>query len=520
MSRTELLTGAAVVTASGAAWALCFGREASLWLGWVALAPFVVVVGHPRLTARQAALAGFAHGFVTWLIAADWIPPTISTFGHLPLPLTWFFLALMCCVMAPYPAFFAVLGRRLVREGGLLALFALPALWVALEWLRGNIPGFLSFPWNLAAYAWVEVPGALPLAAWVGSWGVSYLVLLANVGLALAWRRRSPMLGVSVVLTALLVLMFAARFSRPEEGSRSFGRGTRSVALVQPNQTLQPDDGAVIRRQYDQIILTSNAQCRGTPTLLIWPESAAWPFTWEGSAELRRDLRRLALRGCHVIFNTPTLDQTQPDSYFNSALLISADGEAGRYDKRNLVPWGEHVPLGDVLPFVDKLARFAGRFSAGREPSLLEWDDERVAMAICYEAIFPGPVAEQVRSGATLLVNISNDAWYGDSSAPRQLFRAARFRAAENRRVMLRAALTGISGVIDARGAVTSRLELGERGVLRQRLKGSAELSPYTRAPWLVPLACTILAIFAIFLSRRTMTPSKRNVSHDSDRNV
>ncbi len=273
----------------------------------------------------------------------------------------------------------------------------------------------------------------------------------------------------------------------------------------------------MIRRQYERIVLQSRSACRaGEPTLLVWPESAAWPFTWAGSPELRRDLGELAARGCSVIFNTPTVDASRPGSYFNSALLVTATSPegaaaAGSYHKRYLVPFGETVPLGEVLPFVGKLARLAGDFSRGTEPGLLDWDGERLGLAICYEVVFPGAMVEQVREGATLLANVSNDAWYGDTSAPRQLLRAARFRAAENRRTLLRAALTGISAVIGPRGEVSARLELGERGVLRRRVEGrGGSLTPYARAPWLVPLISAILTVLGIFLSKSPKTSRRK----------
>jgi apolipoprotein N-acyltransferase len=172
------------------------------------------------------------------------------------------------------------------------------------------------------------------------------------------------------------------------------------------------------------------------------------------------------------------------------------------------VPFGEYVPFESVLPFVGTLAREAGRFTAGTEPSLLPWANEQLGLAICYEVVFAAPVAEQVRAGATLLVTITNDAWYGDSSAPWQHLRAARFRAAENRRPMARAALTGVSALIDASGAVGAQMGIGERGVLRARMRGQADLSPFSRAPWLATTASWLLAAFGIIRVRRRPTPT------------
>jgi len=416
------------------------------------------------------------------------VPPLVS----------WMLLVPMCGFLGLFHGLFTALGRPLWQCGGVAAWLGLPALWVVTEWLRSFPVGFFGFPWNLAAYAWVEVPGALPLAAWVGAYGVAYPLLVSNVGLALAWGRRRWEPAVVALLAALLLLAVAGRFSRGEEPATE---RAQEVRILQPNQSLELRDHAAIQANYRRLIEISEAECRGRPMLLIWPESAAWPFDWERSPQLRHDLGRLATRGCAVVFNTPTAEPSTSGEgmeYFNSALLVTAGGPAGRYDKRQLVPWGEYVPLGTILPFVRHLARHAAEFNAGSGVALLSWDDERLGMAICYEVIFPEAVAEQVRAGATLLVAISNDAWYGDTPAPRQLFRAARFRAAENRRPLLRAALTGISGVIDRHGAVEEQLEVGNVGVLRARVAGSDELSPYTRAPWLVPLGSALLAAFAI----------------------
>jgi apolipoprotein N-acyltransferase len=205
-------------------------------------------------------------------------------------------------------------------------------------------------------------------------------------------------------------------------------------------------------------------------------------------------VERLAERGCAVLLGSAMPTPARDGGVRNAALLVGPDGVEGIYAKRRLVPFGEYVPFEEVLPFVGTLARQSGRFVAGDEPALLPWAGERLGVAVCYEVVFPGAVAEQVREGATLLVTITNDAWYGDSSAPWQHLRAARFRAAENRRPMMRAALTGVSALIDAGGRVSAQLGVGESGVLRARLHGANELSPYSRAPWASLVAAVLLA--------------------------
>ncbi len=491
-SRRSAAPHALLAVAGGLAWSLCFGRQASLWLPWVALVPLVLLIAG-RGNDRRGFLWGWFHGTVAWLGSVTWVAATIETYGGLPRPLSIALLGLMALYLGLGHGIFVYFGRRIWRRGGGTALWALPALWVALEWLRGF--AFGRFPWNLAAYAWTDLPGALPLAAVVGAYGVSYLVLFANVALARACiggRRRRWELAVLAVLLPLLVLGFAGRFS-PE----TVRGAAREVRVVQPNSPIV-STAAAAGDNYRRLIALSEAECRGSApggVLLIWPESAAWPWSYETSAHLRRDVARLGALGCEVILGSDVADGRE---HFNSALLVSGGAERGAYRKRKLVPWGEYVPLGDLFPFIGQLARQAGSFSPGDSVALLPWGEDRIGVAICYEIIFGGAVAEQVRAGATVLVTITNDAWYGDTSAPWQHFRAARFRAAENRRPVLRAALTGVSGLIDARGRVVAELGVGEEGVLRGRVTGSSELTPYSRAPWLVPFLAAFLAAFAI----------------------
>jgi apolipoprotein N-acyltransferase len=230
-------------------------------------------------------------------------------------------------------------------------------------------------------------------------------------------------------------------------------------------------------------------------TLVVWPESAAWPYSFDRDPSFARDVEALAARGCWLIFNST---HEAGDTVYNSAYLLSPRGALARYDKRHLVPFGEYVPFRDVFSFVRKLAREAGTFAAGSGVHLLPWGSERLGMSICYEVVFPAEVAELVRGGATILVTITNDAWYGDTAAPWQHLRAARFRAAENRRPMLRAAITGVSALIAPDGSVAAELPLFRPGVIRARVAGRTELTFFTRHPSLVPGLCALLAALAV----------------------
>jgi apolipoprotein N-acyltransferase len=183
------------------------------------------------------------------------------------------------------------------------------------------------------------------------------------------------------------------------------------------------------------------------------------------------------------------------------------------------VPFGEYVPLQQALPFVGALARNAGNFAASDRISLLHAGPLDLGLAICFEITFPVEVAALVREGATALATLTNDAWYGDSAAPWQHLRAARFRAAENHRTVLRAALTGVSAWIEPDGSLAASLSVGEQGILRGELAPRHELTPFARAPWAVPIAClaVCLVAFPFVIFDRRSRPLERG---DRDRRL
>jgi apolipoprotein N-acyltransferase len=482
-----------VTLGSGALWALCFARRELVVAPWLALVPLCLLLGSSR-----PAVSGLLHGLAFWAVSISWIRPTVETYGGFP---TWLSLPaflLLALYLASYTAVFAWLASKLWRQQSVVVLFALPALWVALETIRARM--LSGFPWNLAGYAWVGVPGALPASSWVGIYGVSFLVVLVNVALALAIVRRDLRLFLAPTLSVVAFLALAAwacdaSLAGPESVFTSAEPGT--VRLLQPNTEISTVWNEVrSRADYRQLIKMSDEACNTEATMLVWPESATWPFSYSRDPSMQHDVADLAGRGCPVLLNATT---REGEEVFNSALLVGDEQASERYDKRHLVPFGEYVPWWSRLPYVDSIARVAGDFSSGTQDRLLDWGMERIGMAICFEVIFPEEVARKVRSGATLLVTITNDGWYGDSSAPWQHFRAARFRAAENRRILLRAALTGVSGVVREDGLVVEQLGVGQRGSLGDSVRGRSDRSVYNRLPWLVPILCWVGTGFAIF---------------------
>ncbi len=501
---------------AGILWALQFGREPGIIAPWIALAPLLFLFSRTQASGRLAFVAGFA----AWMTGLSWVVPTLITFGGMSRLVAILLAGLLAAYLASFDAVFGWLGGKAWRRWPWLRLLVVPSLWVALEWLRTYLFG--GFPWNLAAYAWVDVPGALPLSAWVGPYGISFLVVLANAGVAATVEQyRSPRrwMPLAVAWTVpLLLLPLAGRWSFRQSledvhDAVQSGEPGRPVRLIQPNiPNLMGYDPVVVLQGYNRLLDASVKACR-PGALVVWPESAAWPFLFVQNEQLQADLQHLSSLGCTVLFNS---SHPVEGSFYNSAYLLTPEGTLHRYDKRHLVPFGEYVPFRGLFSWMDKLARNAGEFRPADRLEILPWDGEKIGMAICYEVVYPDEVAELTKQGATILVTVTNDAWYGDTWAPWQHYRAARFRAAENRRPLLRAAITGVSAVIGPDGSVWSQLGVFKEGTLSASVLGRKGLTPYARLPWLFPFLASLVSaasLVALYFRSKTVGSKKETRS-------
>jgi apolipoprotein N-acyltransferase len=334
------------------------------------------------------------------------------------------------------------------------------------------------------------------LAPFTGVWGLSFVFAAMGTALALVWLRRPRL---ELAPAAIVLVVFALPALPPPQ------RGEATAVLVQPNISQTADwTPEWIDRQHGRLLSLSG---QGKPTLIVWPEVPA-PLYYATDAKLREAVDGLAAAtGAHVILNTvPRREDGMP---LNSALIVAPGrGAAGRYDKMNLVPFGEFVPW-PFKAFLNKISTEAGDFAAGETQVLLPAGGHRIGAFVCYESVFAGFVRRFAAEGAELFVNISNDGWYGATAARDQHLAIARMRAAENRRWILRATNDGITSTIDPAGRAHRHLPSFVAGAAETRFAWIPYVTFYSRyGDWFVWVCA--LGVLAGYPWRITRTSPSR----------
>jgi apolipoprotein N-acyltransferase len=450
-------------------------------LAFVGLVPLFLAL--PGASWRRAGALGYAYGLAFFLFTLPWVINTMTVYGKMPLALSVVVLLLLAGVLALYPAAFAALlqaGEARLAPAGWLVPAIAALLWVGLEVARTFL--LSGFPWALLGYTQYRQPTVRLLAAALGVYGISGLLVLVNAALARllltlgAPRRADGLLAAGLAAVALLgTAGYAHGVWRDPTGGDA-----RTVALLQGNidQAIKWSEGFQVRTLeiYERLARQAAAE---RPALIVWPETAV-PFFLRYEPVLGERVLRLARElGVPMLVGSP--DSTERRLY-NSAFLITPEGRiAERYDKRHLVPFGEYVPLQPLLFFVEKMVVGIGDFGRGRDATVFRLDGLPFGTMICYEVIFPHEVGEFARAGARLLVNITNDAWFGRSGAPAQHLAMAALRAVENGSYLVRAANTGISAVIAPSGAIQAATELFTEAAIAGRVRLREAETFYTR---------------------------------------
>lgn len=433
---------------------------------WVALIPLFIALRDTN--GKEAFRLGYICGLAHFLSLLYWIQYVVGHYGGLPAPLAIVVLFLLCAYLALYIGVFALLSQRWAPYPRLW-IWGLPTVWVTLEWIRAH--ALTGFPWANLGYSQTPFIALIQIADLTGVWSISWLVVFANTCLMGFLNRYLNRTGIVFLGCCLIGVIGYGNWRIDTVENIQNQAEPRTVGVIQGNidQSLKWDPAyqQTTLDHYRELTLKAT-QHSPAPQLLVWPETAV-PFFYGIDEPLTKQVQKIVREaGVSLLFGSPGAEWAGGHPLLlNKAYLVNGDAEPlGQYAKQHLVPFGEYVPLQNLLFFVHRLVEAAGNFVPGRDPSPLRLDRQGLGVLICYEAIFPNLARRTVNLGATSLVNITNDAWFGTSSAPYQHLDMTRWRAVEFRVPLIRAANTGISTIFDATGRECGILSLNQPGFL------------------------------------------------------
>ncbi len=477
-------------------------------LAWIAVALLMLAALGART--RDAALFGFINGVLFYPLSLPWIATVMKQYGS---NISWFaaagLLGLMALAGSIFPLVFAVLVSRVGKRNIPMACAMAPFLWVVLEFARAHLP-IISFPWNLLGYAASGNLAFVQLTSITGILGLSLLVAAFNASLAWSFAVPSRKSRCTTIGAAILLILIASI------GPRFVPRAAADhmAHLVQtnlPQEEIYPPNWMEIHAaDMQQLESISIDAPKKSPGLIVWPEVPA-PFSLQDSkfAAIAGGIAKNSGQNFLVGVDDWTLGPRRQWLASNSAVLLDPAGQRQfTYDKIHLVPFGEYVPLRKWLTFAHSLTEGIGDFTPGREYSVGSLPGGRFSVFICYEAIFSAEIRRFAANGANLLINISNDGWFGRSSAPAQHLMMARVRAVENRRWLLRCTNTGFTVDVDPYGRIVARLQTFTRAELDAPYGFRSDLTPYTRfGDWLAWL-CIIATLVLLLLAWMRIRPA------------
>jgi apolipoprotein N-acyltransferase len=448
-------------------------------------------------------LMGMAMGFVGYVGLLYWVVVAMYTYGGLGIPFSLLTLVLLVLYVSIYVGVFALIVPLLRDRFHVPIALSAPPLWVLLEYVRGFL--LSGFPWSFLAHSQYNFLPLIQAVSLTGTYFISFLIVAANcLVYEVLSRRHFPYLYGSLVvaLFAGCLLFGIVRLRQPMEA-------TIPTSIVQGNihQDVKFDNAYKnsIVETYRRLSLEQG----GKASLIVWPETAM-PFVFLSDQSQAKVRTVPMILSNHLLFGTIFRDRQR--KYYNAAYVIGKNGEIeGAYSKVHLVPFGEYTPLTSYFPFLERISVAAGDFFSGPSHAPMASGVGKIGMLICYEGVFPGITNETVRDGAQVLVNITNDAWFGPTSAPYQHLAFYVFRAAETDRYVLRAANTGISAIIDPRGRTVARTKIFREAVLNGSFALRSTLTPYVRYGDYFVLLSILFLCAVVALSGLSSRSTSRN---------
>jgi len=495
------LKRAALAIASGLLLALAF--PPCNWTLLLPLAPVPWLAGLATETRRsRAILSGALFGVAFWCASIPWIFYVVTHYGGQSAVMGVVCVFLLALILCEWPAAVAWGTVAFAPAGSWKRLAVFPLLWMASEHARSIVYG--GFPWNLTGWALARHPIWIQTASVWGVYGLGFAVAAVSALLAaFAVSRRLWLLAAAAVLVLAVGGVSAERLGRPAPPLAP----TVRVALVQPNlheEDRRTPEGA--RARYAAALAQGSEAARTGVELLVFPEST-FPAYWDRSPRLREDLTALAREcRCTILFND--LTEGPGVRVSNAARVLTPEGLAeGTYRKVHLVPFGEYVPLPRLFFFARRISSEIGEFTPADSPVVLRSGVLSLGIGICYEILYPELSRRQTEDGANLLGTISNDSWYGKAGAQEQHFDGAVLRSVENGRFLVRAAITGVSGIVDPKGRIHAALPADTAGIAYGLVELGSERTAWTRWGHWLPLAAdggaAVVLLFGLLRWRR-----------------
>ena len=479
------------------------------FLAWVALVPLFCSMDGKRLF--HGFCLGYLTGFVSFLGILYWIVVAVHTYGNIPFIISILILLLLVLYLSLFFGTFTFLCRFLHERFGFQTIIITPFLWVSLEYFRSFL--LTGFPWaSLGHSQYLNLP-FIQIADITGVYGLSFAVLLVNAAvytILCQWPKKVfPYREVGLTVVVLIIILIYGYMSLRAMEARIAGQPPLKVGLVQGNvdQSIKWDESFQMEtlKIYERLSLKV---AREKPEFIVWPETAT-PFFFQDARQHQPLVLGVPVKAdAFLLFGSPSYKvEKKKVHHYNSAYLVSPSGEiVGKYDKIHLVPFGEYVPFGEMLS-LGSLGEGIGDFKSGKEILNLSLPQGKFGVLICFEIIFPDLCRKFVKKGANFLVTITNDAWFGRTSAPYQHLSMAAFRAVENRVYVARAANTGISALIDSKGKIIRQGGIFTEEALVGTIHLSTEKTFYTLYGDVFAWVCSGIAIlllgYALFSSRR-----------------
>jgi apolipoprotein N-acyltransferase len=488
--------------ASGLLTGLAFPKFGLSFLIWISLIPLFFALVHKK--PRQSFLLGLIAGFGFYALLLNWIPDVPAHYGGLSLGFSFLIYLVFMLYLSLFWGFFSWVFIRIRRRWPVFCFFIAPFLWVAFEQILTHL--FTGFPWGLLGYAQYQNRVFIQMGTVTGVYGLSFMIVLFQSLFVLSMeqkKRRYFFVGLSTVL-AVHVGGFLCLQTSPSNTE------TFPASVIQGNVS---SDIYWDRISYEDIIslfelhmdLTDEAHSEGAE-LIVWPEFTV-PLCFSCPYGIYIEFKERLLQfaeesGTTLLIGTnETKSGAGANEYFNTALCIGPDLKTSEYYKMHLVPFGEYTPYKKIFSFINTMTHAIGDISPGNEHVLHEVNGIFFGSPICYEIVFPNLVRQFVKNGAQFLATITNDGWYGKSSAPHQHFAIAVLRAVENRRYLLRAATTGISGIIDPYGRILQKSQLDTVTHLTERIAPLSRMTLYTRLGNVFSALCLTLSLIFFILA-------------------